>query len=451
MTTDSTSNPANDERPVLLVAYSCEPGRGGEPGIGWNAAIETARHRPVWLIVHPDHRGPLDQGIAEHNRRGEGFPIAVRYVAARPMCRAIGRLGYFGVNVCYYGWIREVGREAVRLHREVGGFALAQHVSLCRWWMPTPAMALAEHGVPFLWGPVAAGETLPRGYRRGIGLKNHLTELGRRVARGVFSLDPALARCARDAHAGIAEPEETAERLRGLGCRVVERAATRPADPAMMEAVVPMPKPAGTFRIVSGGGLSYWRGVDQAVRAFAEAFAQDPSVEYVHVCDGEFADRVRREAERLGVAARVTLTGDMPHVDTLRWVASADVYCLPTLRDTGGHLFEALSAGVPCVVSDHLTPRAVVDETCGLRVPVGEEPATFVRGLADAMRRLRQDDALRARLSKAARVRAGQLDRQHWGDRLRSLQARAIADAVAVPSRQIRPSRSAVVRAAAAV
>jgi hypothetical protein len=32
---------------VLLSAYSCEPGKGSERGVGWNVAIEAAKNNEV--------------------------------------------------------------------------------------------------------------------------------------------------------------------------------------------------------------------------------------------------------------------------------------------------------------------------------------------------------------------------------------------------------------------
>ena len=414
------------EEPVLLIAYGCEPGRGSEPGIGWHHALATARSRPTYVLAHPDHRGPLCDGIADWNRRGEGMPMRVVYVDA---CGPAGRLahaGYAGFNLYYYAWQRAAARAAARLHERVG-LAAVQHVSLTRWWMPSPGAALAARGVPFVWGPLGAGETMPWRFRRGIGLRGHVTELSRAAARETFMRDPALIRCARLATLGVAEPDETAGRMRSLGVRRIERAASLPCDARRMEGVEPAAKGPGTFRVVSGGGLVYWKSFHLSVRAFARAFGGDPRCEYVHVCGGEQEERVRREAHLAGVGDRVRLLGEMPHGETLRWVASADLYVLPTLRDTTGHIFEALAAGVPVLTVDRLSPGVVVDESCGRRVSTAQGPESMVAAMAGAMRAWRDDPGLRGRLSAGARRRANDLSADAFGRRVRELQATAIA------------------------
>ena len=37
---------------VLLSAYACVPGRGSEPGVGWNFALTTSKYHNVWVVTH---------------------------------------------------------------------------------------------------------------------------------------------------------------------------------------------------------------------------------------------------------------------------------------------------------------------------------------------------------------------------------------------------------------
>lgn len=424
--------PPSDQH-VLLVAYGCEPGRGSEPGLGWAHAMHTARRRPVHILTHPDHRLVLDETISQWNRRGDYCPMSATYIDISPALRRLASRGLFGFNVYYKFWCRAAARAAVTLHHRFG-FSLTQHVSLCRWWMPSPAAAVAAMGVPFIWGPLAAGETVPLRYRGGLTAKSHATEISRWLARSVFSLDPGLRRCAKLATLGVAEPDETVIRLAALGVSRIERAVIFPCDAEQMHRIVPMPKPPGVFRVVSGGGLVYWKAFHLAVRAFAKAFGTDPNVEYVHVCDGREANRLRREAAKWGITDRLYLVGEMPHLEGLRWVKSADMYVLPTLRDTAGQIFDALAAGVPVLTTDHLTPRVIVNETCGQRVSLTGGPMGLVSQMADTMRLWRDDPVLRQRLCEGAIRQANEHSAEAFERKLHYLQDQAIGYASNKPA-----------------
>ena len=45
---------------VLVSAYSCEPNRGSEPGIGWNWVCQLARFNEVWVITRNANREKIE-------------------------------------------------------------------------------------------------------------------------------------------------------------------------------------------------------------------------------------------------------------------------------------------------------------------------------------------------------------------------------------------------------
>jgi glycosyltransferase involved in cell wall biosynthesis len=83
--------------------------------------------------------------------------------------------------------------------------------------------------------------------------------------------------------------------------------------------------------------------------------------------------------------------------------ASADLFALPSLRETYGTVYaEAMAAGLPVVgYRAGNLPYLAADGGEGLLADPGD-----IAGLAAALRRLIEDDGLRLRLATAARVRA---------------------------------------------
>ena len=45
---------------VLVSAYACEPGRGSEPGIGWNVVRELAREFDVCVVTRDSNRASIE-------------------------------------------------------------------------------------------------------------------------------------------------------------------------------------------------------------------------------------------------------------------------------------------------------------------------------------------------------------------------------------------------------
>lgn len=165
---------------------------------------------------------------------------------------------------------------------------------------------------------------------------------------------------------------------------------------------------------------------EKRIPAVLRAFAAVPSSSHLLLAGGtvEHYDPVA-EAEALGIADRVHLTGYVPDEDLDAHVAMCDV-CLslrwPSGRETSGPWLRALAAGKPTVVTDlahagevrSLEPERWQVLPAPLARPgTPEEPVSVSVSLTaerlqlqQAMRRLADDRALRENLGRAAR--------RHW-------------------------------------
>ena len=77
------------------------------------------------------------------------------------------------------------------------------------------------------------------------------------------------------------------------------------------------------------------------------------------------------------------------------------MFFFPSLAEGGVYvIYEALAAGLPCLVSDH-AGSAVRDGIEGFVIPVGD-----IEALATRLKQFAGDDALRRRMALAARARA---------------------------------------------
>ena len=395
---------------LLLIAFACAPNRGSEWGLSWNFARELARKQPVSIITHIENQAEIDAHLASNATE---FPIDVRYVTLPRWMNRLGAAVYAFFNIQYLLWQRSAARAARQMHA-TQAFDIVHHVSLVRWWMPSAGATLAtrQGGAMFIFGPVGGGEPMPKRFRGGIGVRARLSELIRNVAVGVWSLDPTLRRCVRRSSIVLACTPHAATRLalyRPVRLETIAAAVT--SSPSIVEDARAhrAARQAGQrFRVVSSGGLSYYRGVDLCLRAFAKAGLAD--AEYIHASDGPDRARLEALAASLGIADRVRFLGDQPHAENVKAVATADVYMHAVLRDSQGLIPDAMSLGIPVLTLDQNTMSLLVDESCGHKVPMGKTatPETVVDEMARVLRQWHDDPALRDRLGAAGIVRAEQ-------------------------------------------
>jgi len=51
---------------ILISAYACEPGRGSEPGVGWNVVREVSRYHQVWVLTSNCHRASIESELTRN-------------------------------------------------------------------------------------------------------------------------------------------------------------------------------------------------------------------------------------------------------------------------------------------------------------------------------------------------------------------------------------------------
>jgi glycosyltransferase involved in cell wall biosynthesis len=175
--------------------------------------------------------------------------------------------------------------------------------------------------------------------------------------------------------------------------------------------LVPAPSratPGATRVVVAAGRLVDKKGFGYLIEAMPAILARNPGVRFVIGGGGELAGALEAQARALGVLDHVRITGMLAHHEMLALVAGADVFVMPSIRDSGGNVdglpvvvLEAMAAGRPVVATDVSgIPLAVEHGRTGLLVP--EKNADAIAGaVADLL-----ENPQRARaLGEAGRAR----------------------------------------------
>jgi glycosyltransferase involved in cell wall biosynthesis len=161
--------------------------------------------------------------------------------------------------------------------------------------------------------------------------------------------------------------------------------------------------------VVQASRSEKWKGHELLIDALAELRAkrdwtwwQVGGAQRPH--ERAFLAGLRERASRAGIADRIRWVGernDVPHI-----LAAADIYCQPNVAPEpfGIAFVEALAAGLPVVTTRQGAAEEIVDDTCGVLVPVGD-----VHRLAAALHDLIADSDFRHRLSSAGPARAREL------------------------------------------
>jgi len=129
------------------------------------------------------------------------------------------------------------------------------------------------------------------------------------------------------------------------------------------------------------GRLVPVKGHIYLIRAFAQTHERFPHAHLAIIGAGREEQTLRQEAERLGIADKVHLTGSRP--DALQYVRAFDIWAMPSLKEgLGLALLEGMSGRLPVIGSDIPAMRPLLLGAGGQLVPPGDADA-LARALAD--------------------------------------------------------------------
>jgi glycosyltransferase involved in cell wall biosynthesis len=247
-------------------------------------------------------------------------------------------------------------------------------------YLPSPAVRLIQLAARFLPRGVIANSTAT------------LETLGGRRAGGSYQVIGNVCPLAD----GALQPEASATQLPGTEPRRPGTQARGPVTEARPPGTEHRPLTVGIV-----GRLAPWKGQDVFLRAFARAFGgsdtQAVIVGGALFGEDDFAAELTALTEELGIADQVRFTGHLP--DPWPEMASFDilVHASTVPEPFGQVIVEGMALGVCVVASDRGGPTELVTPDVDGLLVAPSDPAA----LAQALRRLGDDPALRHRLGSA--------------------------------------------------
>jgi GalNAc-alpha-(1->4)-GalNAc-alpha-(1->3)-diNAcBac-PP-undecaprenol alpha-1,4-N-acetyl-D-galactosaminyltransferase len=158
--------------------------------------------------------------------------------------------------------------------------------------------------------------------------------------------------------------------------------------------------------VLSIGRLHPQKAHDVLLRAFSSFTVRYPDWRLAIMGEGSAEANLRALAHELGIASRVEWLG--VRQDPYPWLRGAHIFALPSRYEgTPNALLEAMSCGLPCIVSDASPgPLDLIENgITGLVTPVDDHMA-----LATALERVANDKDLARKLGEAAQRRAQEHD-----------------------------------------
>lgn len=376
---------------VLISAYACEPGKGSEPGVGWNFSKEMAKHHDVWVLTRSNNRKVIDGELTENPVEGLHF-----FYHDLPRWACWWKKGGRGVQLYYYLWQLTAIPKVRKKHAEVG-FDLSHHVTFVKYWAPS---CLAWLKIPFVWGPVGGAEMTPKALLNTLNAKGKWYEFLKHLASRMGEQDPFVKKTVRRAIRTLASTGDTKERLLKMGVKVVDVQT----QIAMTEGEIkPLKATDQVCRFISIGRMIHWKGFILGLKAFSKL--ESSVSEYWFIGDGPCRRELEAFVREQGLSERVKFYGELNREKVMNVLEKADVLVHPSYHDSAGLVcLEAMALGKPVLCLNTGGPAELVDEECGFRVSVESEDMALIE-LSEAMGKLSENRQFRTDMGARAQLR----------------------------------------------
>jgi glycosyltransferase involved in cell wall biosynthesis len=389
---------------VLVLAEACNPTWTSVPLVGYQTARALAARTDlnVTVVTHSRNKAAL-QGSDLAERATLEFvdsdAVAGPLYRLGKLIRGGDGLGFMTNTAAAYPgyvWFEHLVHRRFGEALSRGTFDLIHRVTPVSPSLGGPLVGRSK--VPVVVGPVNGGLAWPIGYAD---LRDKEREWLSPVRRA-YKMMPFNRSTFRNAAAVLTGSRQAeAEVGAGIGPRV--HMPENGIDPTRFPISTAWPEPKDKFRFVFAGRLVPCKGVGFALEALATSAALRDA-ELVIVGDGPLRAELEAKAERLGIAGRVKFLGWINQSLLAGVLRSCQAFVFPSVREFGGGaVLEAMASGLPCVVTDYGGPAELVDDECGIKVPIAGRDQ-FVTKLREAMEALPQNPT-RCRALGAAAVR----------------------------------------------
>ena len=370
---------------VLLSAYQCGPGMGSVSQIGWEWYARMSRRVPVTLITHSRNRQALERANAPLHG-SEVIYIDTEWFAG-PLYRFAKWLFprsehsvFLASSLDYFVWDRAAVRQLRTCRRRGEDWSVVHAVTPVS---PVAAGTLHRLGLPVVLGPwnggLASPATFPEIMRQDSAWLYRLRQLGAFVDRlhGTTSHAATILTATKATDSSL--PGDCAPRTVRMLENGVDLDVFSPAG---------WPEPPSQSRpleVVFTGRLVPFKGLPILFNAISSVAGEFP-VRLTVVGDGPMRSEWERESSARGFNGNVRFTGSLPLKEVADVIRAGHVFCLPSVRESGGAvLLEAMACQRPVIAIAHGGPAEIVDDEVGIAVPPAG-PAEAVRSIADALR-----------------------------------------------------------------
>ena len=390
----------------LISAYSVNPYKGSEDSIGWTWVLQYEKNYKegdrIILLTKKFNEKDTRRGLKEFNIQHVELvivdvPNALNWF--REKYSAFHHMYYILWQHWAWLWVKHSG---IR-------FDVIHHVTMNDYRIPSELYK--AKGAKVIWGPMGGAQVTPRSLK--VYEKNQLVASFREFVNKSCSWNPFYKKALRSYYKIYCINNETQKQI----SRIVGKDVPLMPELALRDEYKNLPirkRNNDILKIVFVGRLIGKKGIAFLVDALS-LMPTDMDWELLIFGDGDDRALIEKQIADSGIGKNVKLMGNRPLNQIAEAYQQADVFVLPSLRETSGNvLLEAMAYAVPIVAFDTSFCKELSNKQCGIFVNVNQSLDKIKKDFCDAIIKLAEDKTLRENFGRNGYEYANRLT---WEDK----------------------------------
>ena len=374
----------------LISAYSVNPYKGSEDSIGWNWVLQYEKNYKkgdrIILLTKKFNEKDTRRGLKEFNIQHVELvivdvPDALNWF--REKHSAFHHMYYILWQHWAWLWVKHSG---IR-------FDVIHHVTMNDYRIPSELYK--AKGAKVIWGPMGGAQVTPKPLK--VYEKNQLVANFREFVNKSCSWNPFYKKALRSYYKIYCINNETQKQI----SRIVGKDVPLMPELALRDEYKNLPiqkRNNDILKIVFVGRLIGKKGIAFLVDALS-LMPTDMEWELLIFGDGDDRALIEKQIADSGIGKNVKLMGNRPMDQIAEAYQQADVFVLPSLRETSGNvLLEAMAYAVPIVAFDTSFCRLLKEVDCGVFVDTEQALEGIKKDWCKAIVMLGRDKKLAKRM-----------------------------------------------------
>ncbi|MDM8524793.1 glycosyltransferase family 4 protein [Desulfococcaceae bacterium HSG8] len=383
---------------ILLIADNCSIKMGGEAILAYHYfRLLKKNNRDVKLLVHGRNKAELKELFLKYTE--DIFYVEDTKLQAW-LWKTGSNLPQRVSDVTFYFLISLLTN--IRMKMKAKELVEKHNIDIIHQPIPVSPKApsfIYNLGSPVIIGPMNGGMEFPEAFK---GMVKFAEKISYRIAKALANIMNLLIPGKRKSDLLLCANERTKDALpKAINRNQVKILVENGVDLSLWEKNK-SDNHSNSLEFTFIGRLVDWKGVDYLLKAF-KIVAEKTSIKLNIIGDGREKNSLENKAVNYKIRDKVRFWGFVDQKKIPEILKKSRALILPSLYECGGAvILEAMALELPVIATKWGGPVDYLDEECGILVEPDSKEG-FINGLAEAMRKLANDEALAKKMGKSGR------------------------------------------------